>query len=231
MLASTHPDLSRTLVATAGDRLALELVHWSGHSSDFGSYEVENLSLVEVDAEGLVEAIVAFDPHDRRAAEAEMRARFEAQRPAAAQAPTPRPARIEPNNATRAMRRFQVCVDARDWHALTEMHAPEFSYDDRRPLVRDGGSREKLVASVRLSIGAGARESHSVVATAGKNLALLHQRFEVAQKDVGVSELEMLLLVEMGADGRFVSSVTFAVADRAAADAEMRARFEAQGSR
>jgi hypothetical protein len=81
---------------------------------------------------------------------------------------------------------------------------------------------------VRLVVGAGGRESHTVLATAGNRLALIHQRFSVVRGDVVVSELEALQLLETGAGERFVASVAFDPGARAAADAELRARFEAQ---
>jgi len=67
--------LSRTLLATAGDRLALYHLRWTGMANG-GAFEGENLSLTEVDAEGRILAIISFDLDDRRAASAEMRARF-----------------------------------------------------------------------------------------------------------------------------------------------------------
>ena len=39
------------------------------------------------------------------------------------------------------------------------------------------------------------------------------------------------MITEVDAQGRLVASITFDVADRAAADAEMRARYEAQAER
>ena len=188
-----------------------------------GAVEVVYLRLGLWRGERLV-GMELFEPGDLPQA----RARFEALRPAAGQpSPQTAPLRISPNAVTRAMRRFEVCAAARDWAALTDLHAPDFIYEDRRPLLRDSGNREKLVASVRLSVGAGARESHTVLATAGNRLALIEQRFRVVQRDVVVSELEMLLLIEVGADGRIVASITFAPDEREAADAELRARFEA----
>ena len=58
---------SRTLLATTGDRLALEHVRWTGTTADGVAFEIENLSLMEVDAEGRIVAIISFDPDDRRA--------------------------------------------------------------------------------------------------------------------------------------------------------------------
>jgi hypothetical protein len=63
--------LSRTLLATAGDRLSLERFLWTG-APDLGAFEVEMLNLVEVDAEGRCIAAINFDPDDRRAASLEL---------------------------------------------------------------------------------------------------------------------------------------------------------------
>jgi hypothetical protein len=66
---------SRTLLATAGDRLALERVLFV--IGDVASEsEVDSMHLVEVDGEGRVIAVVVFDPDDRRAAAAEMLERY-----------------------------------------------------------------------------------------------------------------------------------------------------------
>jgi ketosteroid isomerase-like protein len=67
--------LSRTLLATAGDRLALERFLWSGGHQG-GQFEIETLTLIEVDAEGVCDAAVIFDPDDRRAAAREMLERY-----------------------------------------------------------------------------------------------------------------------------------------------------------
>jgi hypothetical protein len=64
----------RSLLATAGDRLTLEHLRWTDPSGR--DWEVENLSIHEVDAEGRTVAVVAFDLEDRRAASAEMLERY-----------------------------------------------------------------------------------------------------------------------------------------------------------
>jgi ketosteroid isomerase-like protein len=60
-----------TLLATSGDRLALYRMRWTG-ADDQPAYEVDTLSLTEVDAEGRIVARIIFDPDDRRAANLEL---------------------------------------------------------------------------------------------------------------------------------------------------------------
>jgi hypothetical protein len=64
---------ARTLLATSGDRLALHRDRWTGPGDQ--SFEIETLSLTEVDAEGRIVARILFDPDDRRAAARENRER------------------------------------------------------------------------------------------------------------------------------------------------------------
>jgi ketosteroid isomerase-like protein len=91
VMASVGARMSRTLLATAGDRLSLEHHRWTG-ATDAGApstepfdgaqdqlgtgFEAEIVSLREVDAEGRIVAIIAFDPDDRRTASAEMLERY-----------------------------------------------------------------------------------------------------------------------------------------------------------
>src|SRR5262249_18048564 len=84
-LAGTMPDIHyrRELVTTAGDRIALERVLWSGGSAS-GRVEVEYLGLTEVDESGRIVASVGFDLDDWRAANRDAFARWFASDPAAA---------------------------------------------------------------------------------------------------------------------------------------------------
>jgi hypothetical protein len=62
---------ARTLLATSGDRLALYRHFWTG-AEDRPAFEIETLTVTEVDAEGRIVARITFDPDDRRAAAREM---------------------------------------------------------------------------------------------------------------------------------------------------------------
>jgi hypothetical protein len=74
-LASQGVRRIQTLLATAGDRLALARHLWTG-AADAPDAEAEVLLVTEVDAEGRFVAIIAFDPDDRRAATAELFERY-----------------------------------------------------------------------------------------------------------------------------------------------------------
>ena len=75
VIASNGGLPSRALLATVGDRLALQHLRWTGSNPDVGAFEAENLSLLEVDAAGRLVALVVFDSDDRRAAFRELRTR------------------------------------------------------------------------------------------------------------------------------------------------------------
>jgi ketosteroid isomerase-like protein len=75
VIGSLRPYWSRTVLATAGDRLALwrSLVEGANEEAPF---EVEFLQVVEVDCDDRLVANIVFDPDDRRAASLEMSKRF-----------------------------------------------------------------------------------------------------------------------------------------------------------
>ncbi|MGH7288251.1 MAG: hypothetical protein ACREI8_09575 [Myxococcota bacterium] len=68
LVAESAARVTRTVLATAGERLALERIRWA-RADDF---EVEMLDVVEVDAEGRFSAHLWFDPDDRAAASREL---------------------------------------------------------------------------------------------------------------------------------------------------------------
>src|SRR6185295_11429708 len=65
----------RDLVATAGERLALERNSYTG-DTEGGRFEGEFLRLIEIDAHGKLVASMHFEIEDRRSAFAEMQERF-----------------------------------------------------------------------------------------------------------------------------------------------------------
>jgi hypothetical protein len=71
-----RPELTHTVLATAGDRLELRHNRFSSTEGETLVFEIDTLALAEIDADGLLAAIVLFDPADRAAAEAELFERY-----------------------------------------------------------------------------------------------------------------------------------------------------------
>ena len=110
-------DVSVELLATAGDRVALERLTWSdGEHREV----VDSLCVVEVDAAGLVTAIVTFDPDNRLGAWSELQQRW-ADGEAAGYPET-----------TRLALALLHAVLASDWEAWRALLADDLSFEDHR---------------------------------------------------------------------------------------------------
>src|SRR5262249_17697910 len=111
--------VARTVLATAGDRLVLQRNVWT-EAADASPFEIETLSLQEVDADGHMVAIIVFNPDDRRAASVEMFERW-ARSHAARWMP---PRGIE----------FRRALNARDLERLRAVLPDDFAFHDHRRL-------------------------------------------------------------------------------------------------
>src|SRR5262249_3795093 len=111
--------VARTVLATAGDRLVLLRDLWT-EAGDASPFEIETLSVWEVDADGHMVAIIAFDPDDRRAASVEMFERW-ARSDAACWMP---PRGIE----------FRRALNARDLERARAVLPDDFAFHDHRRL-------------------------------------------------------------------------------------------------
>jgi hypothetical protein len=117
---STGLQLALELIATVGDRIALERSLWTGEA-DGVAVEVELLVLREIDANGRHVAIILFDPDDRRAAFDEAQARFVAGEAAAIGGQTPIAA-------------FFRAYGQHDWVGLRAPLADDLAFRDLRTL-------------------------------------------------------------------------------------------------
>src|SRR5262249_39454651 len=159
--------------------------------------------------------------------EAEALARFDALLPGAAPGAAPSEP-LFPNAATRGGDRVTACWRARDWDGFARMLSPGFHFDDRRWISQTVLDRAGYVAFTRqFADMASARIDGEYLATRGECLFLRTIRAEVADGDVGPSELEYLYLVETDEHGTWVAGVTFDMADIDAAYAELDRRYEA----
>jgi hypothetical protein len=121
------------LLATAGDRLALQRLLFRVHDGDTLVAEIDTLHVFEVDAEGRFVASIAFDAQDRRGAMAEMTERFFASEP----------------RVPRASRDIWRAYHARDLAALRAAIPAGFRlHDHRRTGVGDIEGAEAYLASV-----------------------------------------------------------------------------------
>jgi hypothetical protein len=75
VISRARSRVSRTLLATAGDRLMLQLMRFTGRPPR-PIFETDTLNVFEVDAAGRIVALITLGPDDRRAASAEMLERY-----------------------------------------------------------------------------------------------------------------------------------------------------------
>src|SRR5262249_54055185 len=217
----TEERLARTVLATAGDRLALARLRRSseGGLAAFGmdvatcdepESEIEHLLVTEVDAEGRLVAVIMFDPGDRHAATVEMLERY-----ARSDA-----ARCIPAGAFEVVR----ALNARDLDRLRAALPDDFAVNDRR---RTGTGRvesaDRYVASVVAVFEQTSELTieilHVVAAEKHGHLAMTHTFGTLA--DGGEFELVYVWLALFQGD-RFVGMELFEPDDLDIA----RARFE-----
>ena len=139
-----------------------------------------------------------------------------------------RPAPRLENTASRVTERFQAYFAARDWAAMAEILADEFSSDDRRRVVGAGvrHGRDAEIADMRAIADLGITHiTSTVVATRGGRLALMRGRLTHRDQRPEAYLAEVLGIVEIDAEERIVAFVTLDLDDIDAAFAELDARY------
>jgi hypothetical protein len=91
-------------------------------------------------------------------------------------------------------------------------------------LIRTTGDRDMFIANCRRLGSTRSRVAHTVLATSGDRLALVHLRWTAAE-GVPAFEAEHLAVWEVDTDGRIVAAISFDVDDRRGASAEMFERY------
>ena len=212
--------ITHTMIAARGERLALSRLITSSADVSPGAPYDELLQLYAINDEGQVAWQVWFDVDDIDTAIAELdaaHARFEEERP--------QTRRLE-NTATRVIERVYPYFAARDWDAMAQMAAEDYSIDDRRRMVnvgirhgRDAGTKElQATADVGFTM-----TMLSAMATRGDRLALT--RIRGTGRDPETIQNEALNVVEIDADEKVVAVVVFDLEDFDAAIAELDARY------
>jgi hypothetical protein len=138
-----------------------------------------------------------------------------------------RPPRLE-NAASQVYDRFWAYFAARDWAALAEMLAEDIFDDDRRRVVNAGTlrGRDEVIADVSALADIGAKNVASeVIATRGARLVLRRARYSGSDERPEAFHVDALDIVEIDADERLATHVSFDLHDIDAAFAELDARY------
>ncbi|BCP04480.1 hypothetical protein MINTM019_19360 [Mycobacterium paraintracellulare] len=132
------------------------------------------------------------------------------------------------NTASQVSDRFLAHFAARDWGAMAEMTADDFSSDDRRRVVGAGVQlgRDVDIDNMRAwaDVGIASMTSH-VIATRGDRLFLGRTRFFGPEQGPDTFHSEVLGLVEIDTENRVVARVVFDADELDAAIAELDARY------
>ena len=136
--AESGARITRALTGTAGDRISLERILWTGGPAE-SPVEREHLRLTDVDAAGRIRASIRFDLDDRAAAFAEAHARFVAGEAAATGGQAPLVA-------------LSVAMARHDWETLHGCLAPDAVVHDHRMLSLGELGPEQWVESLRVQV-------------------------------------------------------------------------------
>lgn len=132
------------------------------------------------------------------------------------------------NTASQVSDRFLAHFAARDWDAMAEVTADDFSSDDRRRVVGAGVQlgRDVDIDNMKAwaEVGIANMTSH-VVATRGDRLFLGRTRFFGLEQGPDTFHSEVLGLVEIDTENRVVARVVFDANDLDAAFEELDARY------
>jgi hypothetical protein len=137
-----------------------------------------------------------------------------------------RPAPQLENDASRVVKRYTISFAARDWDAMADVVATDFSTDDRRRVVNAGiqQGRDVELANVRAIAEVGMEGiTPTVIATRGERLVLYGSSFSAPYwpgEDFGIVDV-----TEINRDSQILAHVMFDPDDIDAAFAELDARY------
>ncbi|MGH7788431.1 MAG: nuclear transport factor 2 family protein, partial [Candidatus Binatia bacterium] len=213
---------SDDLLAASPDVLLYRGTHTGTDLRGGGRYERAYLCLTAMAPDGRVARVEFFDA-DR---EAEALARFDE---LVGRHPSAAPPQLFANAATGFNQRLGHAWAARDWGAVSALHASTVHMEDRRRLMQMRVTADDAMTQLRVLFDVpGSRFVITPLATRGERLALSRLLFE-GNVDAGGGPLaiDYLALDEVDAAGRSSQVVLFDADDLAAAYAELDARFEA----
>ncbi|MEZ0350608.1 BTAD domain-containing putative transcriptional regulator [Mycobacterium sp. pR1184] len=215
--------ISHVMVAARGERLALSRLVTSTADASPGAPQDELLQLYAINENGKVALQIWFDVEDIDVALAEldaMQAQFE--RDAQPQAPRPE------NAAARAFRDVWSHMATRDWDAMAQSVADNYVGIDHRRVVsaETQHSRDVVIRDLQAASEVGFTISMvNAVAVRGERLVLAQTR--ACGNDPEAAQNDALNVVEIDADDRIATVVTYDLEDFDAAIAELDARYVA----
>ncbi|MFI5508307.1 BTAD domain-containing putative transcriptional regulator [Mycobacterium sp. NPDC051804] len=133
------------------------------------------------------------------------------------------------NAASRLAGKYLAHFAPRDWNAMGEILADDFSADDRRHVVNAGvrSGRDAEIANLKAIAEIGCVSvTPTPIATRGDRLALVRDCFTIPDSPEAL-QLEVIDVIEINADNRILAYVTFDAGDLDAALAELDARYVA----
>ncbi len=139
----------------------------------------------------------------------------------------PQARRLE-NAASRLYERLRDCFVARDRDAIIETLADDISTDDRRRVVGAGvqHGRDAMIAEISALAAIGVENATAgVIATRGERVVLSRARSSGRDPRPEAFHVEVLDVVEIGAEGRVTARVVFDPDDIDAAFDELDARY------
>ncbi|HVN84362.1 MAG TPA: nuclear transport factor 2 family protein [Candidatus Binatia bacterium] len=132
------------------------------------------------------------------------------------------------NAATRAVDRGTAALAARDWEGFACLFAPGARHYDRSRMVQLESDIQTWLASFRQMVEmTSGPPQRKLLATRGERLALFRMIWHGAQGDIGPSEIDWLLIIEVDDHGDHSAVVVYDPIDLDAAYAELHARWTA----
>jgi hypothetical protein len=178
-------------------------VRWSGGAPG-EEWLIENLLIIESDAEGRVLKNVGLELDQREEAERELHRHAEA---------------IHSARAARA--RSEQAFDAGDWTAMRALTRPDFVYEDRRSHARVQGDADVWIEAAQLINRRSARYTRESITELGATIAVDLVHWEGRDG----WEADVLQLTHVDEHERLVASINFDPDDRRAAFEEALRRF------
>ncbi len=207
-------DADVTLIATRGDLLVLYRALVRGETNVGFPWEMENLTVMELNPDGLISATVVFDADDLDNAMAELDARYRAGERANA---------VPSNRVDAVVRVANAAMVRNDPAAFEALHAPGCRVQDRRSGVRL--EDQSVESTTKGAVRDGTGVDLTLLASRGDLLAVHRSVFRGQTWEGFEWEIETLGVTQLNDDGLIAESVILDGNDLDAAMAELDARY------